>query len=701
MAVVTMLQNNFVGGEIPSVLQSRSDLAIYYKAVAKSENFIISKEGTLKKRRGVESIMTVAASGEKVRIIPYRYNRTRWGVLRFIYNSTDHLHVRLITDDAVEGPDYLVYNGNLTNAEISGIRAEQIADAFYVTCKNKFNKHILANFAARTLDVQDYTQAPIPEKINYSGTLDAKSTHWTITPSQYKVGKMLNYGVIGVKDSVNSETSKQDVFWEATWSAGQFIDINLTIKASDKAKWDYFILGKRSGAYYGELTRFYMEDDPDNARDANMTVIYKGPDNKYFRIQTVYKWENGKYYNKAEGEEGAVEQFPVEPGYYRYLFRDDNQAPTEVIYGQTNVTGKVFGAPVVVNAFQQRLVFANAKQDGYDSPMTLWFSEIGNLKNFYADRPVSDDDPFQVTLHTTGPSFIRWLITYQRALIAFTDAGIFAIAGSQNEGFSGATVHIERISNMSVSQTVKPIETDDGIVFVGADNKTLYSMAYDLQKDTVQPISRMFFAKHLTRKASITSIALQQFPDTVVWASLSDGTFLSFTFEEAQQVYAWSHHKIEGAKVVEVIGTGTVTDDTSDYTYGDILFIVERDGVRRLARFAKRYTDKIDASEVVVKATAETLRLESQNETIKYSKRTIKDVMIDFVESGPVKVVPVPSDGLIDQIVSPNATMKNPFTGSAKVMPMGAISETGKMQLLSDTATPCEIISVTYKVDIH
>jgi hypothetical protein len=47
-----MIQNNFSGGEISPLLHGRSDLQAYYKGCAKAENFIVTKEGTLRKRNG-------------------------------------------------------------------------------------------------------------------------------------------------------------------------------------------------------------------------------------------------------------------------------------------------------------------------------------------------------------------------------------------------------------------------------------------------------------------------------------------------------------------------------------------------------------------------------------------------------------------------------------------------------------------------
>ena len=544
--MANMIQNNFVGGEISPALYGRSDLQAYYRSCAKAENFVVSREGSLKKRRGIEAVGTVNHPHGETKIVPYIYDRDEAGVV-IIYREGGKVKAELRSKDALQTPGapVVVYEGEITADEIRAIRCSQIGDTIYTNAKGRFNKMLVINWANKTIKAQDYAQREKPQPVSNI----TSSVSYSGTPETYRT---ITYGAYIVRDGILSDVKSVNATFPTTWQAGASITVKVTHGQSlDNPNYDYILIGKKTGSFFGELARFYPED---------------------------------------------VTEATVK-------FKDENHVPADMIYSQTNILGDGFHPPLVTSAFQQRLVFANGasmkwipntitmttaatsytitdgfielisvkngstdvtsqcivnentitfpesakytiryyqKIDTTEYPMTLWFSSIGNLYSFYANRPAADDDPFSPTLMSTGPSFIRWLTPYQKAMIAFTDAGIFAIAGSMTEGFSASTCQINKLSNLSVSQEIEPIETEAGLIFVAADNKTLYSMSYDIQTDATRPIHRMLMVKHLTRATHFTSIALQQFPDQVIWCGLSDGTFASFTFEKDEDVFAWS-----------------------------------------------------------------------------------------------------------------------------------------------------------------
>lgn len=704
--MANMIQNNFVGGEISPALYGRSDLQAYYRSCAKAENFVVSREGSLKKRRGIEAVGTINHPHGETKIVPYIYDRDEAGVV-IIYREGGNVKAELRSKDALQTPGapVVVYEGEIAANEIRAIRCSQIGDTLYTNSKGKFNKMLVINWANKTIKSQDYAQRKKPHPVS---SITAK-TSYNGSPDTFRT---ITYGAYIVRDGILSEVKSVNATFPTVWQAGANITVTVTHGQSlDNPNYDYILIGKKSGSFFGELARFYPED----VTRATVT------------------------------------------------FKDENHVPADMIYSQTNILGDGFHPPIVTSAFQQRLVFANGasmkwipntitmttaatsytitggfielisvkngstdvtsqctvsgstiafpksakytiryyqKIDTTEYPMTLWFSSIGNLYSFYANRPAADDDPFSPTLMSTGPSFIRWLTPYQKAMIAFTDAGIFAIAGSATEGFSASTCQINKLSNLSVSQEIAPIETEAGLIFVAADNKTLYSMAYDIQTDATRPIHRMLMVKHLTRATHFTSIALQQFPDQVIWCGLSDGTFASFTFEKDEEVFAWSHHSCETMSILETVGTGTVTDSSIDHTFGDIIFAIE-DGTNsfKLGKFRTDWKDVESAAEGIetpVKSELVTLPSEATDQTIAYRNKNVKDVLVRFFESGPLKVVPFES-GLMPQVLNKGKTS---FTGDAKVKPMGYISDRGQMHFISDTNTDSEILMIVSKMEV-
>ena len=698
-----MIQNNFSGGVISPSLFGRSDLGAYYKGCAKAENFIVAKEGSLRKRHGFTARCQLDRSSSFVKIIPYRYDRSTARILLLCTDDAGKLEIRMFDKDAT--PLKWEENGEIIEkrviegftGSVKAIQYKQIGDQIWLSNGSFFRVLDIADAASFT--VKSWTQASAPESIVHDDNQTAKSTHWSIVRSNNNSGKTLYYGLIGVKDSVNSTTSKGECTWSSSWQAGHYIDIKLTVAVEDCEKWDYFIVAKRSGGSYGELTRHYMDDTPDEFFDADMKAIYEGVDGLYFTAATVYKWADGKYYDKAEGTTGAVQLEPKTLCFKRWNFRDDNIAPGEAVYGQTNVLGEGFTTPLCVDCFQQRRVFANGETARGKLPMTLWFSEVGNLDNFYSDRPASDDDPFSPTISTTGPSFIRWIVTYQEMMVLFTDSGLFSVGFSQQSGFSASSCRISRFSDLAVSPEVQPVVTDAGIVFVAADNKTVYTASYDLQENMLKPINRSVLVEHLTRYSQIKAIALQSSPDNVVWVVTDNGRYATFTFERNEEVYAWSDGAVEGAAIKDVVSLGSVTDSAVDRTYGDLVFIIEKDGLEYIAIPNGGYSDEIGQTVTNVKATLVTLRPESQERTISGLKKNVKDILLRLYETGGISVMNAAGEGSIELV---DAKMSGElFTGDIKVMPRGIIDENAQVKYVSDNDKPCEILQILTLLEVN
>lgn len=706
--MMAMIQNSFVGGEIAPSLHGRSDLKIYYNSAAKVENFIVAKEGALRKRRGIGTVGEITGFESSPRVFAYRYDRSQSGVI--VIGNTDELCVVQLRRRASLGTvtaTTTLFPDKLTVALLASVQATQIGDTFFVSCKGVFNKKVTVGWSDGTLSVSDYSQTGKPDA---PASLGAAGYTAAGNPHNPTSGRTITYAAYIVKDGVISDRKTRSITWDKEWPAGYYIMV--TVGFSGVEDFDYILLAKRVGGSFGEVARWYPED--------------------------------------------------VDEGKATAEFRDENIAGSTAIYAQTNIMRGMSG-PLCVSAFQQRLVFANSVENsrltvtmdtaarsytitgvfnglisvkygstdytsrctvsgntitfpssykytikywgsstnGMEFPMTLWFSEIGNLYNFYSDRPAADDDPFSPTVHATGPAFIRWLVTYQRSLIVFTDCGIYSVAGSNAEGFSAATCQITKISETSCSQTIPPIETDSGVIFVGADDKTLYTMAYDIQTDSTMPQNQMQLVEHYVRGSRIVSVALQQFPYQVVWCVLSDGKALSFTYEKQQDVAAWARHSVPDAVLTDVIGLGSVTESVAandGRTYSDILFRLTKNGREYFATFRDgQFADIINGATSPVVATLTTLRAESQDRTLAGIKKNVKDVIVRLNESGPLKVVPTGS-GLSEQILAKDETA---FTGEAKAMPRGFVNEDGQMTFTSDTATNCEITGIICRMEVN
>lgn len=661
--MASIIQNNFTGGIISPSLRGRSDLAAYYKGVADAENYIVGKVGTLVKRRGIvasedEALSTLAAW----RIFPYKYDRTRGGFLLVGAETGGDVKCRLFTkglERIAEEATLYEASGGEDLSFFEEMQATQIGDTIFISCEAFLRRVVVNDFTGEcTLAVTAFEQAEAPEKPSISTSTNFETLNYT----EYYCAVVEYKGRFSKFATAAQQRNK-------TWAAGKHITVSVRPPKIgndyDTAgeTWDRILVGKKSGANYGELTSFYPED----FQDRSATLL---------------------------------------------TFTDENIAPGAMIAKQYDVLHALDAgfAPRCVNAFQQRLVFANAETKDGKLPTTLWFSETANLYNFWSDRPVNADDPFSAAIFSQGPAFVRHLASFNQSLIAFTDCGIFEIAsGDAANGFSASTCRIAFISDVCPSARVAPIPTPAGIIFVGSDDKTLYTISYDLATDSKRPVNRSILAPHLTAKTRIISIAQRQYPDNVIFATLESGEVLAFTFQEEQEVFAWSRITLgEGWRVKETIGLGTVTDEAGHPTYGDIALVIENtlDGTEHLAKLAAlgseaAYSDTLpgEVAPVHVDAHFTTLAPESQERSITGMKKRIIDVLVKLNESGTLEVASASGQVAAQALNRPNGQAL--ATGDFKVVPRGYIDELGQMTFRSTDGKRSEVLAVFMEVDVE
>lgn len=655
-----IVQNNFSGGVLSPSLYGRSDLQSYYKGCAKAENFIVTKEGSLRKRRGISSIWQYDKSRYTgIRIFPYHYDRTESGIVVLLVEpdfsvdgaTVGRIRVLLLDKNGAEKESVTLVQGQYSQSTLDSLQLKQIGDELWFTGIDIFQVIRVNDYVTSAVQLENVSWAPASKPAPLeSFTVRGYNAAGTLYDGSGETSYY--YCAYIVVDGVSSSQLEKVGYQKKSWVAGDYTQCIVEItQAQFDSGFDYVVIGKSNGGKgtYGEVCRFYPED--------------------------------------FEGK-------------LKLTFTDKNVSPGEGVFEQTNILGTGFTSPLCVDCFQQRKVFANATTDGKKFPMTMWYSEAGNLDNFYANRPAVDSDAFSPTISTTGPSFIRWIVSYQEMLVLFTEAGLFTVGFSQQAGFSASSCRISRFSNISISSTVAPVVTDAGVVFVGGDNKTVYTAAYDLQENMMKPINRLVLAAHLTRKSQIKAMALQSAPDNVVWVVTDDGRYLTFTFERNEEVYAWSDGFIKDAEIKDVISLGSVTDSSADRTYADIIYLVEKGDELYICKQIDGSADNIGGVETPVTATLTTLRPESQERSIVGLKKNIKDILLRLFETGGVSVVPVVGRGSF-QLVPAKMNGPELFTGDVKVMPRGYINEAGQMTYVSDDDKPCEILQVVTTLEVN
>lgn len=405
-------------------------------------------------------------------------------------------------------------------------------------------------------------------------------------------------------------------------------------------------------------------------------------------------------------------------------FRDDNIQPGTLVGEQDLLKVGFSGMDVdVITTWQQRLVAAGAEQ----SPFTMWFSALGDLYNFYVDRPQVADNAFEATIASTEANRILHVVS-QKWLLAFTESGEHVVEANGG-AFAFNTISIKKTSSVGAHPDIVPTTTESDVLFVAADGRSVYKMDYSLERDAVVPSSVSTRAQHVTELHRIKKIAYQRYPDSVLWCLLDDGSLASMTFVPEENVCGWARHTLAGGaglKAVDVFATGSIRADADTDTTSDLMLVLEDEGrpgdvwVERLRPCVVSDAPSAAHAECAdhmgyaaadypsggdpkgeVPARLVTMRLEPQQQDMIGKQTNAFDTVLRIRRSGLVAVRPdgssLPWSGTVTQ---PDAQPVESGGAVAlvekdvKVAPRAFQNRGSRLEIKSADKWPCELLSL-------
>lgn len=405
-------------------------------------------------------------------------------------------------------------------------------------------------------------------------------------------------------------------------------------------------------------------------------------------------------------------------------FHDDNIQPGTLVGEQDLLQVGFSGMDVdILTTWQQRLVAASAEQ----SPFTMWFSAVGDLYNFYVDRPQVADNAFEATIASTEANRILHIVS-QKWLLAFTESGEHVVDAAGGT-FAFNTISIKKTSSVGAHPDIVPTTTESDVLFVAADGRSVYKMDYSLERDAVVPSSVSTRAQHITELHRIKRIAYQRYPDSVLWCLLDDGSLASMTFVPEENVCGWARHTLAGGaglKAVDIFATGSIRVDADTDTTSDLMLVLEDEGkpgdvwVERLRPCVVSDSPAAAHAECAdhmgyaaadypsggdpkgeVQARLVTMRLEPQQADMIGKQANAFDTVLRIRRSGLVAVRPdkseLPWSGTVTQ---PDAQPVESGTTVAlvekdvKIAPRAFQNRDARLEIKSADKWPCELLSL-------
>lgn len=451
-------------------------------------------------------------------------------------------------------------------------------------------------------------------------------------------------------------------------------------------------------------------------------------------IDTPVVNSGATYYLKFEnsGGEAVVLRGAVlgVPG-TSYSLVDDNIMATDVAGVMEALTVGDTGMDcAVVDVWEQRLVFAASAK----MPFTLWFSRTGDVNNFYTDRPQTADSAFSVTIAALTSSRILHMVT-SRWFLLLTESGEYSVDTAGNSGFSFATIAIRRTSSVGAHEAVEPVVTASSVLFVAADGRTVYDIAYSLEQDNIVPVERSMLAHHMTESSRIRKIAFAKFPEPQLLCLLDDGTIAAMTYLPEEKVAAWSRFRFAGGglKCVDIMAPSSIREGAglegssdmwlvfeSDAKPGDVWIErmrvngvgdVQPDGIAKCADHcgydASDYPVSGEDPQTDVAASVTTVRPEIKDFNTIGLYKNIHDCVVRLNRSGKVTIRPDADyfDGTSGAVQDGSEPVEDAgtvalVTKDVRVLPYAYNNTDGRMVVTSADRWPCEILSVLFNVEV-
>jgi hypothetical protein len=208
---------------------------------------------------------------------------------------------------------------------------------------------------------------------------------------------------------------------------------------------------------------------------------------------------------------------------------------------------------------EQRLFAAGSASN----PQTFWGSNVGQYEVF-ALGP-DDDDACEFAIAANDVNVINAILPLAW-LLMFTTSTEFKVKGSDgatNAAIGPNNVDVKPSTFWGSSDRVAPLRIGNAGLFVSRAGTELREMVFEIARDNYIANDLLLLAEHLTIGGgyTITDIAYQRRPNSLVWCVRNDGALLALTYQREHDVAGWSRH---------LTGATTTRDDGRDEDHNQL-----------------------------------------------------------------------------------------------------------------------------------
>lgn len=553
-------QRAFAGGELAPVYHSRGDSPRYLEGLRRCRNFQVMRAGGVQNRSGFRFIGECKTNSSNVRLEKYVTENSGEGILVEV------------------GSGYLRFYKDGALIELSGVTAWSNATAYEI------------GDVARQGGVNYYCIEPhtnqVPPNVTYWYAMpgDVLEVPTTYTTDGLIGGWEQSGNVVVITHRLHDP--RELVYVSDTHWILRLADTEPSLEApanlvltpiAGALAYSYVVTAVKDETYEESLP---SAADSDNAIAAPTAAA-----------PHVLAWD---------AVTGAVEYNvycdPADNGVYGFIgvaatnaFNNPGYEPDFSLTPPLDRTPFVSAdtRPHVAAHYQQRRFYAQSNEN----PDGIEASRTGFLNNFGRSSPLQDDDALSLKIKGRHYHPVRHMLGLKH-LIVFTDGGAWTV-GEPEKPLTPSTLFADQKTYSGCSETVIPVVIGETVVYVQARGRSVRELRFSQEIEGLAGRDLSQFGSHLFDNRTVVDMDFAETPNSIVWATRSDGTLLGLTFIQEDETYGWHRHDSGASADFERVRVVPEADD--DAVYVIVRRTIDGATVRYIERLERREVESFDA----------------------------------------------------------------------------------------------------------
>lgn len=325
------------------------------------------------------------------------------------------------------------------------------------------------------------------------------------------------------------------------------------------------------------------------------------------------------------------------------------------------------GHPIDVKFFRNRLIAMGTTS----KPLTIWASVLEEYENFNTQvgASLASSDGYSFTLSSAQIDRILW--GYPSNILTLgTAGGPFTVDVDSALDISQALQQ-----NENGASDVDPIRIGPFVYYVERSGEVMGEFAFNFDFESYQTNDITYLNDHIL-DSGVKEMALQRYPEQILWCVLNDGGMATLTREIEQNVKAWTRQELTGTDVA-VENVAVIPNGATDQVW----VIVKR----TINSVTRRYVEYFETTEPTDQEDEFYVQSGLTYDSTATSTLTNLDHLegetVDILADGAVHPQKVVTGGSITLNYSASVVQVGlPYTSTIKTMDIELASEIGSAQ---------------------